>query len=118
MIITKAEAMKAEAMKAVIDGITIQHALKYNPDRWIDSLYSLSFSLFQKLESINNTDEYRAHFRIKTEILKYRNFLSISSGKHYIGCWDGTVCTQKDVENTDFFVKWISDTVTMEVEID
>lgn len=114
MIITK-----AEAMKAVINGITIQHAYKSNPDILIDSFGLTPCSLLQKLESIDNTNECRVQFRIKlkTKSIQYRNYLMKNFSKYYVDCWDGTGCTQTEVENCLYFVKWLGDTVTVEAEI-
>ncbi len=112
MNITKAE--------AIIDGITIQHEFKHSPDSWIDSFDSMSYSLLQKLKSIDNTDECHVQFRIKpkTKSIQYRNWLFKLPDGYHVSCWYGDeVSTQTQVENKLYFVKWIGDTANMELEI-
>jgi hypothetical protein len=111
MIITR-----AEAMKAVIDGVPIQNST--DQINWINSFAGRPYILIVKLKAI-----YYAHcdvvFRLKPEVrtISYRCFLYTNLA----GTFDVSVCSsasialQKECEEYPDFVKWIGETVTVEI---
>jgi hypothetical protein len=111
MIITR-----AEAMKAAIDGVPIQNST--DQINWINSFAGRPYNLIVKLKAI-----YNAHsdvvFRLKPEVrtISYRCFLCTNlAGTFAVSvCSSASIARQKEYEECSDFVKWIGDTVTVEI---
>lgn len=112
MIITK-----AEAMKAVIDGVPIQHRFGSGCAQgiWIDS-FSPEYTLIQKIISIE--ESISCEFRLKPEVktISYRCFLHTNlAGAVSVSVCNSTSITQKECEEYSNFIRWLGDTVTVEI---
>ena len=109
MIITK-----AEAMKAVIDGVPIQHRFGCEQGIWIDS-FSPGFTLIQKIISIEESTSCEFRLKPAVKTISYRCFLHTNLA----GAVSVSVCnstsTQKECEEYSDFISWLGDTVTVEI---
>lgn len=111
---------KAEAMKAVIDGIPIQFAYPQSLDKWCDAFghhTNSPYTLLQKLTSIDSVKNLTFRLKPTPKTISYRCFMHERGDKTIkVGVWwcEDEV-SQAELEQSLGFVKWLGDTIEAEI---